>query len=91
MENLARIYVRHGLYSASLSSWRIQRKEGFLNSETSPKRGRKPKSAEAQELEKLQRENEKLKLQLKHADAIITAQKKLCEIYSQCPENGEDK
>ena len=54
-----------------------------------PERGRTPKSSEAKELEKLRRENEKLKKKLEQADLIITAQKKLCEIYSQEPEMKE--
>ena len=74
---------RHGIYSASLTTWRRQREEGSLSTQGSPKRGRTPKSYEAKELEQLRRENEKLKKKLEQADLIITAQKKLCEIYSQ--------
>ena len=80
---------RNGLYSSSLTTWRKQRDEGTLNATGSPKRGRTPKSAEAKELEKLRRENEKLKKKLEQADLIITAQKKLCEIFSQEPETKE--
>lgn len=80
---------RNGLYSSSLTTWRKQRDEGTLNANGSPKRGRTPKSAETKELEKLRSENEKLKKKLEQADLIITAQKKLCEIYSQEPETKE--
>ena len=80
---------RNGIYSSSLTSWRKQREEGTLSAQGSPKRGRTPKSSEAKELEKLRRENEKLKKKLEQADLIITAQKKLCEIYSQESERKE--
>lgn len=83
-------YLRkHGLYSSSLTTWRRQRDEGTLTAKSAPKRGRPQKSSEAKELEKLRRENEKLKKKLEQADLIITAQKKLCEIYSQNPEAKE--
>mgnify|MGYP001245035891 FL=1 len=80
---------RHGIYSSSLTTWRRQKEEGTLSMQGAPKRGRTPKSSEAKELEKLRRENEKLKKKLEQADLIITAQKKLCEIYSQEPEMKE--
>ncbi len=80
---------RHGIYSSSLTTWRRQRDEGTLSAQGSPKRGRTPKSSEAKELEKLRRENEKLKKKLEQADLIITAQKKLCEIYSRESEGKE--
>lgn len=82
---------RNGLYSSSLATWRRQRDEGTLTAKESPKRGRTPKSAEAKELEKLRLENEKLKKKLEQADLIITAQKKLCEIYSQNPDQEGSK
>lgn len=80
---------RHGIYSSSLTTWRRQREEGSLSPQGAPKRGRTPKSSETKELEKLRRENEKLKKKLEQADLIITAQKKLCEIYGQEPETRD--
>jgi transposase len=83
---------RQGIFSSSLSTWRQQRDEGLLTPKGSPKRGRPGKSADTKELERLKRENEKLKKQLDQADMIISAQKKLCEIYGQNPERkGESK
>ena len=74
---------RKGIYSSSLSSWRRQRDEGLLSPNAAPQRGLAPRSSEAKDLERLERENAKLRKKLEQADMIISAQKKLCEIYSQ--------
>jgi transposase len=74
---------RKGIYSSSLSDWKKLRDEGLLTSKTAPQRGPAPKSMDAKEIERLQRENAKLRLKLDQADKIISAQKKLCEIYTQ--------
>lgn len=74
---------RKGIYSSSLSSWRRQRDEGMLSTQAAPQRGPAPRSSDSKELERLERENAKLRKKLEQADMIISAQKKLCEIYSQ--------
>ena len=74
---------RKGIYSSSLSSWRKQREEGLLTPSAAPQRGPAPRSSESKDLERLERENAKLRKKLEQADMIISAQKKLCEIYSQ--------
>jgi transposase len=74
---------RKGIYSSSLSSWRKLRDEGLLGAQTSPQRGPAPRSSESKELERLERENAKLRKDLEDADMIISAQKKLCEIYGR--------
>jgi transposase-like protein len=74
---------RKGIYSSSLSSWRKQRDEGRLSAQTAPQRGPAPRSSESKELERLERENAKLRKNLEDADMIIAAQKKLCEIYGR--------
>ena len=77
-------YIRRkGIYSSSLSSWRKQRDEGVLGPNTAPQRGPEPRSAESKWLDRLERENIKLRKELEHAEMIISAQKKLCEIYGQ--------
>ncbi len=75
---------RKGLYSSSISEWRRQRDEGTLSlSGGAPQRGPAPRSAESKEVQRLELENAKLVKKLEQAGMIISAQKKLCEIYSQ--------
>lgn len=72
---------REGLYSSHLSKWRQQRAEGQLEGLTPKKRGRKTKrDPAADEIQKLLRENEKLKHQLEQAETIIEFQKKVSDI-----------
>jgi transposase-like protein len=72
---------RNGIYSSNLSNWRTLREQGLLSSDGSPPRGPAPKSDDAKKIEKLERELAKARTQLVHADMIIAAQKKLCDIY----------
>lgn len=70
---------REGLYSSHLTTWRRQREAGQLAGLRPRKRG--PKSnPEAEELNRLRRENARLTRQLEKAELIIAAQKKLSEI-----------
>jgi transposase-like protein len=69
---------REGLYSSHLTKWRRQRSAGALQVGVAPVRGRKP-TPEAQEVARLQRENERLRAQLAQAELIIGAQKKLAQ------------
>jgi len=67
---------REGLYSSHLTTWRKQRERGALAALSARKRGPKV-DPQAEELARLQRENAKLQVQLRRADLIIDAQKKL--------------
>ena len=84
---------REGLYSSHLTSWRKQRRAGTLRA-LATKRGRKGKSAEERENEKLRKEVARLKRKLAKADAIIDAQKKIAEILGvalpKIIDNGEN-
>lgn len=73
------ILRREGLYSSHLSEWRKQRRQGSLDA-LDKKRGRKGKSEEQVEVERLQRENARLQRELEKARVLIDAQKKLAEI-----------
>lgn len=80
---------KEGLYSSHLSSWRAQRREGALKT-MGRKRGPKAKkTAEQAELEKLRRENQRLRKKLDHAEKIITVQKKLSEVLGIPLENDD--
>lgn len=74
-------YLRkEGLYTSVLAEWRKQRDSGSLSA-LSQKRGRKPKHTPAEiELMRLEKENQRLSEQLRQANLIIEAQKKISEI-----------
>ena len=67
---------REGLYSSNLTYWRRQRDAIASKGLSAVKRGRKPKKVDPR-LKELERENAKLKRQLKKAEIILEIQKKL--------------
>jgi transposase-like protein len=83
---------REGLYSSHLTSWRRQRDQGALQGLNPKKRGRKakPDDPSAKRISKLERENQRLKNQLRKAEIIIEAQKKISEILA-IDQNQEDE
>ena len=79
MDPIGALLRREGLYSSHLTEWRRQRAAGELKVGVAKVRGRKPAPA-AQEVARLQRENERLRAQLAQAELIIGAQKKLAQV-----------
>ena len=80
---------REGLYSSHLSKWRALRDDGALSG-LSRKRGHPPKhSQEELELIRLQRENLRLREELRKAELIIDVQKKLSEFLASKPPKTE--
>ena len=71
---------REGLYSSHLTLWRRQQATGELAGLSAKKRGPKVE-AQTRELARLKRENERLQVKLQQAEAIISAQKKLAELF----------
>jgi transposase-like protein len=73
---------KEALYSSHLSTWRRQRQEGSLQGLSPKKRGRKAKPTDpsAERIARLEKENLHLKLNLRKAEIIIEAQKKISEI-----------
>jgi transposase len=86
---LGELLRREGLYSSHLATWRRQRDEGALAGLTPKRRGRKAKAKNplAEEVARLQRENGRLKEQLRQAELIIDVQKKVSEMLN-VPLNG---
>lgn len=79
---VGKLLRREGLYSSHLATWRKQRREGTLRA-LGRKRGPRPKrTAEHVELEKLRRENERLREKLRKAEKIIEVQKKVAEMIA---------
>lgn len=69
---------REGLYSSALTQWRRQYQSGALGALKDDRRGRKrTRDARDQELERLQRDNERLNKKLRQAELIIEIQKKV--------------
>lgn len=89
---VAAILRREGLYSSHLAEWRRGRQQGTLAA-LSKKRGRKSsRNPLAEEVERLQRENEKLKAKLAQAEVIIDVQKKVASLLGiplKTPDDGE--
>lgn len=73
---------REGIYSSHLARWRRQRAQGELAG-LEPKRRAVPSleaRAQAAELARLQRENQRLQAKLAQAEVIIDVQKKLATL-----------
>ena len=86
---------REGIYSSYLTAWRRQREEGTLGALGPKKRGRKSKRTDplAVEVQKLKKENQKLKKRLMQTETIIEVQKKMSEalgIPLKSPEEEEN-
>lgn len=83
---------REGLYSSLLTNWRRERERGELDALAPKKRGRKPKRDPATiALERLQREHEKLKDELRKAQLVIDVQKKVAQILGIPLKTPEDE
>jgi transposase-like protein len=80
------------LYASYLSKWRVQRAQGQLQGLSPQKRGRPAQGPAAAELERLRRENERLRAKLEQAEAIIDVQKKLAMLagLSSAETNGNE-
>ena len=90
---IAAILRREGFYSSALTDWRRQRDAGAFGALTPARRG--PKIAEpnplAAEVALLQKENARLALRLKRAEAVMEVQKKVAELLGipLVPSDGE--
>ena len=83
---------REGVYSSSLSTWRRQRGAADLAALAPHRRGPKadPDRAEALQIAKLTRENDRLKSQLERARLVIDVQKKVAALMGHTlDDNGE--
>jgi transposase-like protein len=83
---------REGLYSSHLSAWRRQAEQGTLAA-LGGKRGAKARQDRRdKEIERLKRDNDRLRDQLEQAQLIIEIQKKVSEILGiplRRPEDDE--
>lgn len=87
---LGALLRREGLYSSHLAVWRRDRDRGAVKSLVSKKRGPKGPSSEAKRIAELERENQHLREELRRAQLINEAQKKLHELLGiPLPEASE--
>lgn len=77
---LGALLRREGLYSSQLAIWRKEREAGL----SPQKRGRKPQPLEA-ENKNLRLRLAQVERRLEQAEAILDAQKKLCQLYGVDP------
>jgi transposase-like protein len=79
---------REGLYASVLTRWRRQLREESLA--PSKKSNKNRKLTPAQELARLERENQRLKEKLRQAELIIDVQKKVSEMMQTRSQERED-
>ncbi len=79
---IGRLLRREGLYSSHLAAWRKAQEKGMLEGLTPRKRGRKadPDSALRKENLRLERENARLKEDLRKANLILDVQGKVSRL-----------
>jgi len=77
---LGALLRREGLYSSHLAAWRRERDRGAVKALSSRKRGPKGPSPESKRVAELERENQRLREELRRAQLINEAQKKLHEL-----------
>ena len=91
--DFAALLRREGLYSSHLTEWRKQRESGSLAGLAAKKRGPKSrKNPLADELARLQRENERMKAELTKANTVIDVQRKVAALLGETvpePTEGE--
>ena|SRR5689334_3443626 len=76
------ILRREGLYSSNVGRWRRQRDAGMLRGLAAAKPGPKspPVNPLKSDIERLERENARLRQRLTRAEAVIDLQKKLSDV-----------
>jgi hypothetical protein len=67
---------REGIYSSHISAWR-QRRDGAVKAALNRKRGPKPKGSHSGEVERLQRENQRLTKRVDQLEKIVEVQGKV--------------
>ena len=93
MGSLGALLRREGIYHSNLNTWRRQREEGTLSALAPKKRGRKRAVCNPlqPEMDRLEKENERLKNRLRKAEIIIDVQKKVSQILGIPLEGQEER
>ncbi len=90
---LGALLRRQGLYSSNLTTWKKQREQGMLTGLAPKKRGckNKPINPLADQVARLEKENRKLRVKLKHAETIIDVQKKVSQMLGISQDLNDEK
>ena len=82
---------KEGIYSSYIATWKQQfeRRDNLVGS-TSAKRGPK-EDPQREEMEKLEKENERLRERLRQSELIIEAQKKISQILGLEADKNDEK
>ncbi len=89
--DIGRLLRQEGLYSSHLSTWRALRREGTLVALARKRGPTKTKTDELPEVERLRRDNERLRKKLARAEKIIDVQKKLSEVLGISLDDDDDQ
>ncbi|SMF55130.1 hypothetical protein SAMN02982917_3045 [Azospirillum oryzae] len=86
-KEIGAILRREGLYSSNITRWRRQRDAGQLRGLAPAKPGPKtpPANPLKSDMERLERDNARLRDQLSRAEAVIELQKKWRNCWRPCP------
>jgi transposase-like protein len=88
--DIGKLLRQEGLYSSHLTLWRKERREGSLQALGGHRGPKTKKTSEQLKIEKLERENTRLRRKLDHAEKILSVQKKLSEVLGiQLEDNGD--
>lgn len=90
---LGTLLRREGLYSSNLTTWRRQAEQGTLDALSPKKRGPKEKKPDPslRRIAELEKETLKLRHQLRQAELIIEAQKKIAKILQRPVDQEEGR
>jgi len=81
---------KEGIYSSYIATWKRQLERDNLAGSTSTKRGPK-ENPQREEMEKLEKENERLRERLRQSELIIEAQKKISQILGLGADESDKK
>lgn len=81
---------KEGIYSSYIATWKRQLERDNLTGSTSTKRGPK-ENPQREEMEKLEKENERLRERLRQSELIIEAQKKISQILGLGADESDKK
>lgn len=87
---IGKLLRQEGLYSSQLTAWRRERRKGALQALEKRRGPKARKTSDQLKIEKLERENGRLRKKLEHVEKILVVQKKLSEVLGIQLEENDD-